>query len=201
MPLRKLWNSLRRPHNPPAQNSTAGDSVEQGVVKLEDRISHKPGKGKPNNTVQSRSKSHLSNLLHELAPTTILEIGVGNGEQTVDYLTCLKSSDHMVRYFAIDQFELGGGTLSLRAFHQMLRSAGVRPQLFPETISEGLTRFLHTIGTADVILFSDEMPQHDELQIERLLARVSNSRTTILRQNQTRWEVLHLNRQAIHRAA
>ena len=194
MPLRKLWNSLRRKSNPSNgslshENTADSGAVEQGVVKLEKA------------TFKRQCTSQLCQTIARLAPQTILEIGVDDGTRALEYLSGLSAANQSVRYFAIDQFELAGGKLSLREFHQLLRSAGIRPQLFPESMVAGLTRFSHTIGSADMILVADEISDLQRDTVYRLLGRVSNSQTSILQPCGKQWVTLSIDPQIGRRAA
>lgn len=201
MPLRKLWNSLRRQSKPIADQSSRDASVEHGVVKLDSAIARQPESNDKQQLYCDRSKSDLSNLLEELSFSTVLEIGVGDGQRAVEFLSHIVTGNRSIRYFAIDQFELGGGELTLREFHQMLRSVGVRPQIFPETIPDGLTRFLHTIGTADLILIADQISESGAQQVQHLLMRVSNEKTTILERQQNQWVRKPFKQDATRKAA
>ena len=177
MPLRKVWNSLRSHSKQAESTQSVSDSVEHEVVKLQAAA---PGASESKRRIRrnkSKPSSELSNLLCQLQPQTILEIGVGDGSRAVEFLTVMKTTGHPVRYFAIDQFELAGGQLSLIGFHQMLRSAGIRPHLFPEPIVQGLTSFLHTIGSADVILITDASSEATDIQVQQLLGRISHHGT------------------------
>ena len=174
MPLRKLWNSLRSHSKQAESTQSVSDSVEHEVVKLQPAAARASESKLGMRRIKSTPNSELSNLLCQLQPQTILEIGVGDGSRAVDFLTVMKTT---VRYFAIDQFELAGGQLSLIGFHQMLRTAGIRPHLFPEPIVQGLTSFLHTIGSADVILITDGSSEATDIQVQQLLGRISHQGT------------------------
>ena len=187
MPLRKLWNSLRRIQVVSGESLTDRDGVEQRVVKLESNGRCQTPVSRSSKRSSRPGSDYLCRTLVELSPATILEIGVGDGHRTVDFLTGIQETGLSVRYVAIDQFELAGGNLSLRNFHQMLRSLSVRPHLFPEPIINGLTRFLHTIGSADVILISENVAEENRQQVMHLLSRISNQRTTILQLQDAHW--------------
>lgn len=194
MPLRKLWNSLRRRRVVSGKSLPEHDVVEQRVVKLESSDRCQTPVSRSGKRSSRQGSSHLCRTLLELSPATILEIGVGDGHRTVDFLTGMQETGLSVRYAAIDQFELAGGNLSLRNFHQMLRSLSVRPHLFPEPIVNGLTRFLHTIGSADVVLISENVAEENRQQVMQLLSRISNQRTTILQLQDAHWVKIAVDR-------
>ncbi|MCH1494181.1 MAG: hypothetical protein L7U72_03040 [Rubripirellula sp.] len=183
MPLRKLWNSLRRHNARPIEKVAQDASVEQSIVKLNGSPDPEVVEAAIKPRTASKHVSELCSTLQKLEPETILEIGVGDGQRALEYLSGLRDLGSPVRYFAIDQFELADGELSLREFHQMLRNAGIRPQIFPEPVAAGLTRFLHTIGSADVVLLNQPIPEVDIQQVNSLLRRISNDRTSILSLN------------------
>lgn len=202
MPLRKLWNSLRRHNAKPVEKVAQDASVEQSIVKLNGSQGSEVVKAAIKQRTVQKHVSKLCSTLQQLAPETILEIGVGDGQQALEYLTGLKDLGSSVRYFAIDQFELADGDLSLREFHQMLRNAGIRPQIFPEPVAAGLTRFLHTIGSADVVLLNQPIPAVDVQQVHSLLRRVSNDRTSILSLNAGKqWAPMSIGLDSDRRAA
>ena len=201
MPLRNLWNSLRRQSVKTAEDAVRDSRVEHDIVKLEGAQSPSLVQQKLNRKAAKPRVSELCATLQKLAPETILEIGVGNGKQSEEFLTGLKDAGLSIRYFAIDQFELADGPLSLREFHQMLRNAGIRPQIFPEPVVSGLTRFLHTIGSADVVLLTEPIPSDEEKQIRSLLQRISNNRTRILSLNNGKWTPLSGGLHSDRRAA
>ena len=177
MPLRKLWNSLRSHSKQAESTRSVSDTVEHEVVKLKSAALGATESKHGMRRNKSKPSSELSTLLCQLQPKTILEIGVGDGSRAVEFLTAMKTTHRPVRYFAIDQFELAGGQLSLIGFHQMLRTAGIRPHLFPEPIVQGLTSFLHTIGSADVILITDGSSEATDIQVQQLLGRISHQGT------------------------
>jgi hypothetical protein len=118
---------------------------------------------------------------------SLLEIGVGDGSRAVAVLAALAKRGISARYFGMDQFELAGGEVSLREFHRTLRGAGIRPQLFPEPPERGLVRFLHTIGTVDLVLIADPAEVVEKAAVGQLLNRISHANTTILLLQDDQW--------------
>ena len=98
----------------------------------------------------------------------------------------LRRDGSPVRYAAIDQFEMGGGAVRLMDFHRALRSADVRPHVYPETIAAGLASVARTIGGVDLILV-DVNADFDAGQLTDALARVSHEATRLLVQTADGW--------------
>ncbi|MDB4676629.1 hypothetical protein OAF09_00215 [bacterium] len=188
MPLRKIWNSLC------GRSSTESKAVEPAGVKLSQADKKSVASTRSRADKRARSGQKLSSedadLLQriiERQPKSILEIGIGNGNRSVALLGSLSDAGLQPRYYAVDQFELGGGDLTLRDFHQALRAIDIRPQLFPESIQVGLKRFLHTIGTAECILFTESRPIEQEAEVDELLQRIANPTSLVLKKSDNHW--------------
>ncbi len=95
-----------------------------------------------------------------------------------------------VRYIVIDQFEMAGGATTLKQFHQTLRGAEIRPQVFPEPIDRGLTRVAHTVGAVDLILIAAARDQWQTPEISKLIGRVSHVGTIVLHRDGEVWKTL-----------
>jgi hypothetical protein len=194
MPLLKLWNAIW---------GSAGEqpALEQATADPENRKESSSKTASPSRRETSKRKSKGFGLfvsnphsgLCKLAAATgarsVLEIGVGDGSRAVAVMEALTKGGSSVRYCGIDQFELAG-TVSLKDFHRTLRAAGIHPQLFPETVSRGLVRFLHTVGQADLVLLSDGPTILDDPLSGSLLSRVAAPSTTILCLQHDSWAPL-----------
>lgn len=172
MPLVKLWNAIRgrSADKEPAIQRPSSAQVACDPI----------GTAAKKRRVPRRSPhSPLCKAIKSLPAESVLEIGVGDGSRAVAVAQTLGE----IRYFAIDQFELSGGEVTLKEFHQTLRGAGVRPQVFPEPIDHALMRFAHTVGTVDLILVSAGCDEH----LMATLARVSHEQTVVMQQENESW--------------
>lgn len=213
MPLLKLWNAIwgRTVGDQPKQTdgSQSAGSPSAGTLSHERR----PGHASPTprgqvSTPPAASASarkvarsafglfagqphaSLCKLVAKTGARSVLEISVGDGSRAVAVVSTLAKQGEPIRYYGIDQFELVGGAVTLKDFHRTMRSAGIRPQILPEPVDRGLTRFLHTVGSVDLVLLSDPEGLADDGRVRQLLGRVSHSETTILQRHGDNWEKL-----------
>jgi hypothetical protein len=126
-------------------------------------------------------------LVQPLQAATVLEISVGDGSRAIAILQTLGDSQQ-VRYVAIDQFEMSGGEVTLKAFHKTMRSEGIRPHVFPEPINRGLLRVANTIGPVDLVIIAAGADQWQTPETLSLLARVTHGETVVLFQDEESWE-------------
>ncbi len=141
----------------------------------------------------------LCRMIKKTGAGSVLEVGVGDGTRAEAVLrTLLKSRpDPAIRYIAIDQFELAGGPVTLKQFHQQIRAIGVKPSLIPMPTVQGLTRVAHTFGSVDLVLLADA-----EIDaIDHVLARVTHPESLVLRFDGQTWQPLERQSQGIRRAA
>lgn len=221
MALLKLWNSLLgRPSAQPSQ-STNSTQAQPGVDIERAKPDASQASTKKSPAKKKKSSSRLSlfggssphaGLLKQLRGVTVdsvLEISAGDGSRAVEVLSLLSENNAKklvgdagnpkIRYSVIDQFEMGGGDHTLMQFHQTLRGAGIRPQVFPEVIARGLTRVAHTIGSIDLILVSaaaNSGTQADSWatpEVKSLLSRVTHDQSLILFQKDDTWEKMALS--------
>lgn len=188
MPLKKLWNSLRGRSqvNPvTTEHTLAQDAVksESGAARRSQSASS-PLKSKPKSTrgglnLFGGPHAALCKQLKSLKPATVLEIGVGNGTRAIAMLATIEKAGEKARYFAIDQFEMAGGDVTLKAFHQTLRGADIRPQVLPQPIAQGLMRMAHTHGKVDLVVIGVPQSEWQTPAIEAALARVTGPETAI----------------------
>ena len=203
MPLRKFWNALcggsgGEPERGDllaggGQESTARAVQSAGATKPAGAIQPAgaikppvPPKRRGQNALVAAVAQHFSAAAGE---TTVLQIGVGDGSSAVDLITHLQSTGS-VRYAAIDQFEAGpafvaGGT-RLMDFHRTLRSAGIRPQVFPDDVQTGLSQVRRTIGGVDLVVVAQGC---DVAAIEPSLCRIAHAGTVVLRADGGNWSV------------
>lgn len=126
---------------------------------------------------------------------------MGDGSRAVAVMGALAKQGIATRYFGMDQFELAGGEVSLRDFHRTMRGAGIRPQLFPEPVQSGLIRFLHTIGSVDLVLIAEPAEIEQDARTQQLLSRISHPKTTILVRKDDHWVERVPSPSVIRRAA
>ena len=198
MPLLKLWNAIRGRSN--AEQPTAERADQAAETRVASKSSAKSSKA---GFSLFGGKTH-GGLLKKIAKTgarSVLEISVGDGSRAVAVVETLGKKGVPIRYFGIDQFELGGGEVSLMDFHRTLRSAGIQAQLFPEDLDRGLVRFLHTIGTVDLVLIAEPVERLQEEQIRQLLSRISHGETTILYRQDESWVQFSTSPATMRRAA
>ncbi len=184
MPLLKLWNAIwGSAGEQPALEQATADAANQAKTSSKtaspSRRETSKRKSKGFGLFVSNPHSGLCKLAAATQARSVLEIGVGDGSRAIAVVEALAKGGSSVRYFGIDQFELAG-TVSLKDFHRTLRAAGIHPQLFPETVSRGLVRFLHTVGRADLVLLSDGSKILEDPLCGSLLSRIAGPDTTIL---------------------
>jgi hypothetical protein len=229
MPLLKLWNALwgRAGKEQPVGKQVSGDIVgaepqvgapspaakaSAGSRTASDKaqatttppqVSTKAAK--PGKSVFGLFGSNPHASLCKLAAATnasiVLEVSVGDGSRAIAVVQALTQRGGTVRYVGIDQFELSGGSVTLRDFHRTTRAAGIRPQIYPESTERGLIRFLHTVGRADLVLLSSPDELLQDVRIRHLLTRISHPKTTVLYRRGDAWLTLENGSVSASRAA
>lgn len=186
MPLLKLWNSICGRRVPTAEQPPAG--VVESTAGLPQEKPNLKSKG-PRLTLFGGGGGHsaLCKLVKPLQAKTVLEIGVGDGSQAIALLQALGNSTQ-TRYIAIDQFEMAGGEVTLKAFHQSLRAAGIRPQVYPGPIDRGLDRVGNTIGVIDLCVIAVDVVRWQTPETLSLLRRICTPQTVIFYQDDESWE-------------
>ncbi len=187
MPLLRIWNSIRgrsTPKETPRQESSANSSTPD--------VSNSPGRRPIKSSRLSLfggggPHGDLLKLVKPLNARWVLEICVGDGSRAIAIVQTL-GSPPPVRYLAIDQFEMVGGEVTLKAFHQRLRSAGIRGQVFPEPIDRGLVRVANTVGAVDLIVIAAAPEDWQTPETLSLLARVAHPNTVVLYQDDESWD-------------
>ncbi len=202
MPLLKIWNAIW------------GRTAEEKLAEKQPEVARpavaaiKPVSSGFSNAVSSGlslfgSNPHaaLCKMVAASQAQSVLEVGVGDGSRAIAVVGTLAKRGMPVRYFGVDEFELAGGTVSLKEFHRTLRSAGIRPQIFPEPVDRGLVRFLHTVGHADLVMLSEPGLLLEDPRFQQLLSRVSHGSTTVLYRQDDVWARLDRESSFLRRAA
>lgn len=187
MPLRKLWNSIRGKSSapttvaaPPKQSdarSATASQRPQSVTTTADTI----------RGAASRDDKKLFRRIESMSIQSILEIGVGDGLRSLAMLQTLTHKGHStpLHYIAIDEFELGGNSLSLRDFHKQLREYPAKAHLVPMNIDAGLDRVVRTYGQVDLVIWTiDQVPTAKQ---QDALARLCKATTIVISQENGRW--------------
>ena len=204
MPLLKLWKSLRGRRSAAAAPESAGPAVYPAKeTAAAQPAAADPGPGQKaapaaKQTPASRGvlgigrrspHAALCKLVRPLRPVSVLEISVGDGSRAAAVLRTLakEQPETPLRYVAIDQFELAGGPVTLKQFHQRLRQEGIRPQVFPDSVERALTRVAHTVGAVDLVLIADASDAWQTPQRQWLLDRVTHRESVILRLDGDQW--------------
>ncbi|EGF25993.1 hypothetical protein [Rhodopirellula baltica] len=130
----------------------------------------------------------LVKRLTKLQPSSILEIGVGDGSRTPAVVHALAETNPALKYAVIDQFEMVGGTVKLRDFHGQLAGLAIRPSIVPETAARGVVTVLHRLGMMDAIILDPSLDAETLAELDSVLSKVSYADTMILRQTNGKWQ-------------
>jgi len=188
MPLRKLWNSIcgKSTTSTEATKPDANQQVTQPKV----AAGSTPGSALSSKAIRnavSREDKKLFRRIESMSIRSVLEVSVGDGCRALAMLqTLVPSSDaKSIHYIAIDEFEMGGNSLTLRAFHKRLREFPAKAQLVPMKIDAGLDRVVRTYGQVDLIIWaSDQSPTTEQ---QKVLARLSKPNTIVFSRQDDRW--------------
>ena len=139
-----------------------------------------------------RKNNAWSKLLGSRTINVVLDLNVQDGSRAVELLEAIVDSNFPApKYVAIGMFELAGEMLTVREFHQKVRSAGGLPVVIPMPLVDGLRRLSQTIGTADLILLDITEQQFADPVVSRLLQRVASKDTLLLRRDaKDRWHAI-----------
>ncbi|WP_230252266.1 hypothetical protein [Rhodopirellula halodulae] len=129
----------------------------------------------------------LVKLLSKQQPSSVLEVGVGDGSRTPAIVHSLTETQPELKYAVIDQFEMVGGILKLRDFHGQLVGLSIRPSIIPEPAARGIVTVLHRLGMMDAIILDPSLDSETLTEIETVIGKVSHADTTILRQTNGKW--------------
>lgn len=171
----------------------------------ETRILAKPTKPTRNLLDMMSRGSHASicRLVKRSGATSILEIGVGDGKRALSVTKALIESNPgtIVRYAAIDMFEMADGPITLKDFNLQLRNQGVQATLVPMEITPGIARVSSTIGVVDLVLIGDNQEDVELTTMTSALKRVSSANTSVFRLVSEKWERLDPENQLNNRRA
>tara|TARA_R110002073_G_scaffold36582_6_gene106478 strand:+ start:2378 stop:3139 length:762 start_codon:yes stop_codon:yes gene_type:complete len=132
----------------------------------------------------------LCKLLKPLKIGSLLEVGVDDGARALAIVATVQASnpETKLRYCAIDAFEMGEGPVTLMQFHQRVRAEGVSPQIFPDSIDNGLIRVCHTIGRVDVVVIGVPTDKWQNPNTIAMLRRVCHPETIVFYSENGKWE-------------
>ncbi|WP_442509114.1 hypothetical protein SH528x_000664 [Novipirellula sp. SH528] len=132
----------------------------------------------------------LCKLLKPLKISSLLEVGVDDGARALAIVATVQASnpETKLRYCAIDAFEMGEGPVTLMQFHQRVRAEGVSPQIFPDSIENGLIRVCHTIGRVDVVVIGVTTDRWQNPNTISMLRRVCHPETIVFYSENGKWE-------------
>ena len=182
MPLLKLWKSLL------GRRDLPGPRADQAKTETNVTARTKPASRGILGIGIRGPHGSLCKLLRPVQAQTVLEVGVGDGTRAIAALQTLAANNPGIRYAAIDQFELAGGPLTLKGFHQALRTAELRrAQIFPETIERGLLRVATTIGPVDLVLIAAPPDRWQTPAVRALIARVTHANTVVFFEEGDTW--------------
>ncbi len=155
MPLLKLWNRLfgnsqstksAKPNRGTGNGTGTSDGATRKLAKpttpkqAASTSNENPARLIPAAAPAKRSvldlvsggpHASLCRMIKKSGAASVLEVGVGDGTRAIAVLSTLAKSqpDREIKYFAIDLFEMGDGVLTLKTFHQQIRSIDVKPNL------------------------------------------------------------------------
>ncbi|WDQ16432.1 hypothetical protein [Rhodopirellula sp. P2] len=130
----------------------------------------------------------LVKMLAKQPPSSVLEIGVGDGSRTPAVVHALAEANPALKYAVIDQFEMVGGTVKLRDFHGQLAGLAIRPSIIPEPAARGVVTVLHRLGMMDAVILDPSLDAETLVELEAVLSKVSYADTMILRQTNGKWQ-------------
>ncbi len=137
-----------------------------------------------------RKNNSWTKLIGSRTIQSILDLNVGDGSRTVDLLSAIvDSSTPAPKYIAVGLFELAGEKLTVRQFHQKVRSSGGQPVAIPMELTNGLRHLSQTVGTVDLILLDGSDSRTSDPAVARLLQRVTHPNSLVLRCDSAgRWQ-------------
>lgn len=116
---------------------------------------------------------------------SILDTRLGDGTRAIEVLQAIVcDSVPTPKYIAIDLFDLGSGSLTLREFHQRIRRVGGNPVAIPADLHGGLRQLSQTHGTVDLVLLDGDGIDLTSLEFRRLLARVTHDDSLVLHRDE-----------------
>ncbi|MGB7344699.1 MAG: hypothetical protein WBD20_10820 [Pirellulaceae bacterium] len=197
MPLRKLWNTIRgNTVSKPVATTTASAQTPSQAQRPAAVESKAPTKPKLSLLDRFSGGPHavICRLIKGSGASTVLEIGVGNGERALAMTATLVDANpgKTVRYVAIDMFEMADGPITLKDFHKQLRGQNVQPTLVPMDVRGGLNRVSSTIGVVDLVLIAEPNQAIDLAEIKSVLRKVASEGTSVYQLTDDQWEKVEL---------
>ncbi len=146
----------------------------------------------------------LLKLISQTRPSSILEIGVGNGSRMPAILASVAQSGiepGAFRAIVIDEFEMAGGEVTMRDYHRQLAGLPIRPVIFPESVARGLVNVAHRFGAVDMILVDANMETAHAEGLATYLGKVSHGSTVVLSNAAGKWTTRQCSDDLARRAA
>ncbi len=132
----------------------------------------------------------LLKLVSQSRPTSVLEIGIGDGSRMPAILAMMQQSGVQASSFkamVIDEFEMGGGPVTMRDYHRQLAGLTIRPVLFPEPVGRGLINVAHRFGFVDLILIDAKVESTQADALQYTLGKVVHGSTVLLNNTSGKW--------------
>lgn len=132
----------------------------------------------------------LLKLIDQRRPTSILEIGIGNGSRMPAILAGVAQSGvepGTVKAIVVDEFEMAGGDVTMRDYHRQLAGLPIRPVIFPEPVARGLVNIAHRFGAVDMILIDASVEEKHAEGLAKYLGKVSHGTTVVLSNASGKW--------------
>ncbi|MFG0289591.1 MAG: hypothetical protein ACF8CQ_15530 [Rhodopirellula sp. JB044] len=137
----------------------------------------------------------LLKIINKQQPSSILEIGVGDGSRMPAILAMMDQSgvtQDSLKAIVIDEFELGGGVVAMRDYHRQLAGLSIRPVIFPEPVGRGLVSVAHRFGAVDLVLVDSAIEEANSQDLATFLGKVTHPGSQMLSNASGKWT----NRQA-----
>lgn len=146
----------------------------------------------------------LLKLIDQRRPTSILEIGIGNGSRMPAILASVAQSGvepSTFKAIVVDEFEMAGGDVTMRDYHRQLAGLPIRPVIFPESVARGLVNIAHRFGPVDMILIDASVEEKHAEGLAKYLGKVSHGTTTVLSNTSGKWTNRQGSDNLVRRAA
>lgn len=146
----------------------------------------------------------LLKLIDQRRPTSILEIGIGNGSRMPAILAAVAQSGvepGAFKAIVVDEFEMAGGEVTMRDYHRQLAGLTIRPVIFPESVARGLVNIAHRFGAVDMILIDTSVEETHAEGLAKYLGKVSHCTTAVLSNASGKWTIRQGSDNLVRRAA
>ncbi|MEL6896779.1 MAG: hypothetical protein AAFP90_11800 [Planctomycetota bacterium] len=198
MALGRLWRALTGSSN---RESSPADATASGWASSETPSPSAPAPTEPApesrgageaipaaKITNAKRTQQLRSYFGDIEVLTVLELNVGDGSLVSDLVAAIKMNQP-IRYVAVDQFDLGDGPMTVKRYHQLLKSLGVKPLLIPGTVDQGMKRVANTIGAVDAVIARVPEGELDDALSQRLLSDVLHDASVVLRLDPTSGEI------------